>query len=511
MSTEHTLRIATFVLLVAGVAVPLRAQDDRLAAIDRYVAQARRDWKAPAIAVSIVKDDQVVFAKGYGVLEVGGNAATNEHTLFAIGSSTKAFTTASLGMLIDEGKLDWNDRVTEHLPWLQVKDPWVTRELRVRDLVTHRIGIQRADQMWGGTDWDRNEILRRQRFVEPIASFRSAWGYNNNMFLAAGQIIPELTGMSWDDFVKTRIFEPLGMKRSRTSTDPLPSMDNVAEAHTTIDGTVTAIPKRDLDNVGPAGSIYSSVAEMANWLRLQLGHGTFEGRQLLSVDVLEEMHTPQTIIPMTEWLSSTSPVNHQMVPESHFFLYGMGWFLQDYRGKKLVHHGGSIDGMRALIGMVPEENLGVAILTNLNPSSIDEALMFSIFDHYLGGPERDWSKEMLAGVTVLREKATMARRDRESARAESTSPSLSIEEYVGAYADSAYGTAEVTLVGKRLRFELGINAGDMSHWHYDTFKVGWDGANRGESTVTFALGPDGKVSQMTLGGLVMRRVGGWPE
>lgn len=499
-------RVVPFALGVC-IAPALAAQkarpDPRLAAVDTYIEKTRVEWKVPAIAVAIVKDDSVVFAKGYGTLEIGGSRKTDENTLFAIGSASKAFTTAALAMLVDEGKLRWNDPATKYLPSLQLPDPWVTRELTVRDLVTHRVGLDRADALWELTDLSRDEVLRRQRFLGRIASFRVAFGYNNNMFLAAGQIIPAVTDTSWDDFVRTRILEPLGMRRTRTSTKPLASMDNVATPHAIVDDyQVIPVPWHNIDNIAPAGSINSSAIEMAQWMRLQLAGGTYGGKRLIASKTLAELHEPQTVIPREPWLSTLSPVNHQlMIPGSHFSLYGMGWFLQDYRGRKVVIHGGAIDGMRAMVGMVPEERLGVVALTNLNPTSADIAIVFRAFDEYFGGATRDWSHEILQSFKAQITHAVEARAKAEAQRVAGTSPSLPLEKYVGSYADSAYGAADVKEEGDHLVMRYGTATGDLVHWHYDTFQVQWRRPTRDRSFVTFTIGADGNPASLRTTGI----------
>jgi CubicO group peptidase (beta-lactamase class C family) len=500
-------------LVLALGPVEGRAQDRRLAAIDAYVRKARAQWQAPAIALAIVKDDSVVFARGYGVLERGKPTPADENTLFAIGSASKAFTTASLAMLIDAGKLDWNDRAAERLPGWRLADPWVTREIRIRDLVSHRVGLERADAMWSGTDLSREELLRRQRFIAPTTSFRLAYGYNNHMFLAAGEVIRQVSGQSWDDFVRTRIFDPLGMRRSNTSTKAFGSDPNVATPHAAVGDSVVVIPWLNIDNIGPAGSINSSVREMAEWVRFHLAGGVREGRRLVSEANMAEMHAPQTVIPLEPWLSSASPVNHQMVPGTNFFLYGFGWFLQDYKGRKVVHHGGSIAGMRGLVGMIPSERLGLVVLTNLNPSSIDEAVMFKVFDEYLGGPSRDWSAEMLAGMRRLNADANQRAERQRAARVPGTTPSRPLAEYAGIYADSAYGAATVRVEGERLSLEFGRRTGRLEHWHYDTFQVRWSGPPASTGLVTFTLDSQGRPAALVIPGFpdLTRSRGGLPR
>ena len=493
--------LAWLSLLLIPAAGLAETQDALLKKFEAYAAKAMGEWKAPGFAVSIVKGDSVIFAKGYGVRELGQAAPADENTLYAIGSSSKAFTTAAVGMLIDEGKLSWDDPANRYLPKLQLFDPWVTRELRIRDLMAHRIGIDRADALWEGPEFGRDEILRRVRYIEPVTGFRYRFGYNNNMFLAAGQIVASLSGKSWDDFVQERIFQPLGMKRSSTSTLDLKSRENVATPHSYSEGKVNPIPWRNLDNVGPAGSINSSVAEMANWIRFQLGTGVFEGKKLLNPESIKEMHSPQTVIPLEKWVSSMSPVNHQMVPESHFFMYGLGWFMQDYYGRKIIQHGGSIDGMRCLVGMMPEEKLGIVILANINPTSLTEALMFKAFDIFLGTEKRDWSAEMLAGVNALQENYRAARKKIEESRIMGTKPSLPLGSYGGTYVSDAYGEREVKEDNGKLFIRVGINFIPLEHWHFDTFRFLLEPYSREIVLLNFSLNVRGKVEKLKLAGL----------
>lgn len=486
----------------AGPALGQRTGDvTRLRALDRYVEKTRVEWRAPAIAVAVVVRDSVVFAKGYGVLEQGKPATADENTIFAIGSSSKAFTTASLAMLIDQGKLKWDDPASGFLPGWELADPWVTREITVKDLVAHRVGLDRADRIWGATDFDRDEVLRRQRYIKRVVSFRSLFGYNNHMFAAAGQVIKNVSGMTWDDFVKRRIFEPLGMVRATTSTKPLATMANVATPHAWGRDSVIPVPWHNLDNIGPAGSINASAREMAEWLRLQLGRGLYRGQRLISEASIKEMHSPQTVIPLERWFASLSPVNHQMVPGTHFFMYGLGWFLQDYKGHYLVQHGGSIDGMRCLVAMAPEENIGIVVLTNLNPSSVDEAIGFKFFDLYFGGAERDWSRVMLDSVIALRGRALAEERTTEAGRILGTSPTVPLAKYVGVYADSAYGDAEIKEQSGKLTIQFGVVSGDLEHWHYDTFRIHWNTPVRARSLATFRIASDGVPKALAMPGL----------
>jgi CubicO group peptidase (beta-lactamase class C family) len=473
----------------------LHAQRAPLNNLSAYIEKAVADWKIPGLAIAVVKNDSVVYAQGFGVREVGKPDRVDTQTLFAIGSSSKAFTAAAVGMLVDEKKLTLNDPATRHLPSLELFDPYATRELTVRDLLSHRSGLARGDQLWYATSYDRDEILRRVRFLEPSWSFRSQFGYQNIMYLAAGQLIPALTRKSWDDFIDERIFTPLGMTRSNTSVRALPNVGNVAQPHAEIEDKVRAIRYRNIDNIGPAGSINSNALEMAQWVRLQLNGGVFQGDTLLSTRVVREMHTPHTIIP-------TEGSFGNMAPTANFLTYGLGWILHDYRGRKVVQHGGNIDGMHALVGMLPEEKLGLVVLTNLSGNALTYALMYRVFDAYLGGAPTDWSARYRQRSDSTRAVAAKQREDLMKSRVAGTKPSLALAAYAGTYRNEMYGDAEVKLEQGELWITRGeAFVGRLEHWHYDTFRADWRDDAMGETFVTFSLDPRARVATLEIQGL----------
>jgi CubicO group peptidase (beta-lactamase class C family) len=367
--------------------------------------------------------------------------------------------------------------------------------MTLRDLLCHRSGLERGDLMWYGSSFSRDDILRRVRYLKPSWSFRSAFGYQNIMYLAAGQVVPAVTGKSWDDFIKQRIFAPLGMKESSTSINDLKGMDNVAAPHAKIEEQVQAIPYRNIDNIAPAGSINSNVVEMAEWLRLQLGEGSYQGARLISSGAMKEMHKPQTIIP-------NDPPWSLMAQQAHFISYGLGWFLHDYKGRKVIQHGGSIDGMSALVMMIPEEKLGVVLLVNLQGSSLHTALAYRIFDAYLNQPQKDWSAELLKTSKASLARAKEAEKKLIEARAKDTRPSLALEKYAGAYQNEMYGEATVALENGALmvRYNTTFN-GKLEHWHYDTFQAKWSNTLVGKGLVNFTLDAQGKIVEMKIEGL----------
>lgn len=482
------------VLLLAFVQIAI-SQTAPGAAFDDYVNKALKDWEVPGVAIAIVKDDKIVLAKGYGTRELGKSLPVDERTLFAIGSSSKAFTAAALAMLVDEGKVKWEDPATKYLPGFQLYDPYSTRELTVADLLSHRSGLTRGDMLWYASANDRGEILRRIRFLKPSWSLRSRFGYQNVMFLAAGEIIPAITKKTWDDFVRERIFVPLGMKDSSTSIRSFANSNNVATPHSRIDDKVRVVAWRNIDNIAPAGSINSNVVDMAQWVRLNLGGGVYQEKRLLSTGAIKEMHSPQTIIRLE------GPME-RLYPEAHFLTYGLGWFLSDYQGRKVVEHGGAIDGMRAEVAMMPEEKLGVVVLTNLHGTILPQALMYRIFDFYRGVPERDWSATMLKTVKGLEEQGKAAEKKAEAERVKGTTPSLAIDKYAGKYQSEMYGETKVDLENGKLVVRFGPNfTGDLEHWHYDTFRVKWRDPMQGKGFANFRLNAAGKIDQLNIEGL----------
>lgn len=491
-----TTRIQTLFLaltLALSVAHCAFAQEAPLQGFDEYVNKALKDWEVPGVGIAIVKGDKVVLAKGYGVRKLGDPTPVNERTIFAIGSSSKAFTAAALAMLVDEGKIKWDDPVRKHLPSFEMYDPYASKEMTVRDLLCHRSGLERGDLMWYGSDYSRDEIIRRTRYLKPSWSFRSQFGYQNLMYLAAGQIIPAVTGKSWDDFIKDRFFKPLGMAASGTSTNDLKSSDNVATPHGKIEEKVVAIPWRNIDNIAPAGSINSNVAEMTAWIRLQLADGEFTGKRLLSSGAVKETQKSHTVI-------AYDPPWSLLFPDAHFVTYGLGWFLSDYHGRKVVEHGGNIDGMSALVAFIPEEKLGVVILTNMSGSELRTALKLRIFDAFMGGEAKDWSATHLKTMKSFEAQGKAVEKKQNDERAKDTKPSLALDKYAGTYSDEMYGDVKVAQDenGKLVARYGPAFTGDLEHWHYDTFQVTWRDRTLGKSLVTFTLAAAGKVEAVKL-------------
>jgi CubicO group peptidase (beta-lactamase class C family) len=462
--------------------------------LDAYARQALADWHAPGVALAVVKDDKVIFAKGYGVRTAGRPEPVGEHTVFAIASCSKAFTAAALAILVDEGKLGWDDRVTKYLPGFQLSDPYVTRELTVRDLLCHRSGLPTfgGDLVWYNTTYDRAEVLRRLRFLKPTTSFRSAFGYQNNLVLAAGQIIPAVTGQSWDAFVQVRLFTPLGMATATTSSAAIKA--DAATPHTVRDEHAIAVPRYNADNIGPAAGVHASVADMARWLRLQLGLGKFGDQRIYSEAAARAMWSPQTPFPLVGDPSKPGP--------THLRAYALGWFVSDYHGKLRVEHDGSIDGMFSKVILFPELHAGVVALTN-SDTPLAELMAARAADALLGLPPRDRSGEALARKRASDVAQAAARARAEAARVKDSKPSLPLEQYAGRYGGDLYGDVSVKDEGGRLvlRFvPAPAFVADLEHWQYDTFRLKWRTLHPyiPDGWATFVLDRRGRPAELRL-------------
>jgi CubicO group peptidase (beta-lactamase class C family) len=485
------------------------AAADPAAALDAYAAKAVRDWQVPGLAISVVKDGRVVFARGYGVRELGRPAPADTQTLFAIGSTTKAMTAAALGMLVDEGKVRWDDPVTRYVPAFQTGDPYVTREMTVRDLLTHRGGLGNADYLWYESDIRSDEVRRRLRFLRPAYSFRAGFIYQNVMYAVAGDVVEAASGMPWEQFVRRRIFEPLAMSRTAATLREAQARDNVAAPHDRVDGTIRPIRNASVDPVAPAGSIWSSVADMAKWMRFMLDTArTADGRQLLKPGTWAELLKPQTIVTPQGFYPTAR------LTRPHWTTYALGWFQHDYNGRAVSFHTGSIDGMIAIIGLIPDERLGVFVLANLDHAEVRHALMYSVFDLWArdregraaSGEARDWSAELLQLYGSLQAQGDSGRMRQEARRVAGTRPTLALERYAGTYADSLYGTATVTLERGQLVLRRGARSAALEHWHYDTFRARWSNAWQGTSMATFIIGARGTPDRLELGGATLRKV-----
>jgi len=485
-------------LALAVAASALSGQTFRQKDFDAYVARGLQALQAPGAAIAVVKDGRVLFAKGYGVRTLGDTARVDAHTLFQIASNTKAFTTAALAMLADEGKLSWDDAVTKFLPGFQLYDPYVTREFTVRDLVTHRsgLGLGAGDLLWFHSSYNRGEIAHRIRFARPVSSFRSAYAYDNVLYIVAGEIFPAATAQSWDDFVKNRIFTPLGMTESGTTTTFFTSSRNAATPHAIEDGKLQVVPLDSVDNISPAAGIASNVTDLARWLVCRLDSGRYSGGRLVSERQAREMWSGQTVLPIPD------PPAPLAALRPNFAEYGLGWRLRDYQGRKIVSHTGGLAGMSSQITLVPAEKIGIVILTN-SESDLMAALTYRLLDDLLGAPRPrgDWVAAFAQAAQIARARADSTLKATGAGRDSLSQPSLPLARYAGSYRDELYGDASVAFENGRLVLRFGRSpafVGDLEHWQYDTFIARWRTQHLEDAYVTFALTPEGAIDRFQM-------------
>ncbi|MBP6210070.1 MAG: serine hydrolase [Anaerolineales bacterium] len=460
--------------------------------IDAFVQQAMQQWNVPGLAMVIVKDDQVLLSKGYGIREIGKPEKVDEQTLFAIGSNTKAFTAAAVGLLVQEGKLAWDDPVTKYLPGFKLYDHHATELMSIRDLLCHRSGLG----TWAGdmlllSNYATEEIVQRLRYIPPAYSFRAGYGYSNLMFITAGQVIAAVSGLSWDEFIQRRILEPLGMRDSVTNPRYFGGYENIAAPHEDVRGNLQTVVYREDAHVGAAGSICASVADISSWMRLHLAMGSLHEKPLMDPTIAAEMQTPHTTIGLTA-------IEKQLFPSRHFSAYGLGWFLSDFHGRLTVRHTGGVDGMLSNIVMLPEEKLGIAVFTNKLPNFAYVALPHFIIESMLGVSSQDWMQAYLNLDQENRQKAEQDQKRRNDSRIKDTRPSLAWEKYVGEYESDILGGATVSAESSGFHIQLQAHpsiSGRLEHWHHDTFLCTWDDPVLGESLMPFISNGQGDVAE----------------
>ena len=458
---------------------PAASAKDSLAGLDDVVKNAMKAFEVPGIAIAIVKNKEVVYAKGFGYKDVDKQAPVTADTLFAIGSSTKAFTTFVLGTLVDQGKVEWDKPVREYIPWFKMYDPSVTERLSVRDLVTHRSGLPRHDLAWyNNYGASRESLVRKLPYLEPSADLRAKWQYNNLMFLTAGYLTEVMTGKTWEDAVRERILSPLDMKRTNFSVEDSQKDADFALGYGKKGDKVERLPFRLITNIGPAGSINSSVNEMAHWVMVHLNGGKYGDKKVAEAATVNDMHTAYMTI---------GSVNPQ--PEILGGEYGMGWFLTTYRGHKQVEHGGNIDGFTASVCLFPKDGIGWVVLSNMNGSPLPGLMGAVIADRLLGLKPIDWIAQA-AARRALSEKASKEGEAKKMAtRVIGTQPSHKLADYAGEYEHPGYGILKISLSGDKLEALFNGISTPLEHWHYDTFS-GAKGKDTTFENMKYSFGTD---------------------
>lgn len=425
--------------------------------LDSWIEAARREWRAPGVSVAIVKDGKLLAAKGYGVRELGKPEPVDENTMWDIASLAKSFTSAAIATLVDEGKMRWDDPVRKHLPGLELSDAYLERNLTIRDLLCHRAGLERADFMWRFTNYDTAEVLRRVRYMETREPFRATFFYSNVGYTMAGEAAAATAGMLWGELVRTRLLEPLGMHDTTAGVVHTLAPNHVT-GHAEIDGVEQPIRNKKGMSTLPAGGVNSTARDIARWMIFHLGDGTWEGKKIVSTAAMNEMHAPQNIIPTTPEMRKSRNVEF-------FGAYGLGWQIMDFRGHKMYWHSGGADGMPTYMAVLPEDKIGVAVFVNTwSAPTLHGTIAGRVLDTLLATGKGDAEPPKRPAATP----------PETPARTQGTSPSRPLETYAGTYENKLHGAMIVRHENGKLSLQFGGGEiGDLTHWHYDTFRVTW--------------------------------------
>ena len=444
-----------------------RNQSSSLATLDQSIPSQMQQWKVPGLAIAVVQNGQVIYSRGFGLRDVKDNLPVTTKTLFAIGSISKSFTSLSMGTLNDEGKLDWDKPVRQYFPEFQMNDPVATERMTPRDLITHRTGLASHDLIWYSSDFSREDLLHRFRFLQSNRDFRSGYNYNNMLVMTAGYLVGKISSQGWEGFVQQRIFRPLQMNASNFSELDSQKTSDFAHPYRKDDRTeiVSEIPFHSVSNIGPAGSINSTVEDMARYAIFQLGKGKVGEQSIVSETNLNLVHSPQ--VPMG------GPQQFKEVgPQS----YCMGWVSTSYRGHRMVWHNGGIDGFYALLSMLPDENLGVVILTNRLGHPLAEIVAYNIYDRLLALDPIDWNGRLKQLEAKQKNAEEDAKKSGATNRKAGTHPSHDLKDYVGRYENPGYGTLTIQSAGDSFTATLNKISFPLQHYHYDVFQVP-EGAN----------------------------------
>lgn len=486
--------LSSFVVLAQKNPPDKKVQD-----FEAYILKAQKEWEVPGMAVAVVKDGKVLLAKGFGVKELGTNQAVDAQTQFSCASTTKAMTAVCIGMLVDEGKLKWDDAVVTHLPEFQLYDPYITREIKIRDLLVHDTGLGNADFLWDIMKVSSDEILEKMRYVKPSYSLRSSFIYQNIFYLAAGKVIEKVSGKPWGVFVKERIFQPLQMTRTVPFIREA-DVTNQTKPHYNIEGKITVITHTVADEIGPAGSVWSSIDDMSKWMICMLDSSKYADGRLLTKKTWMEMFKPQVIVPAEQFYPT------MQLTKPNWTTYGLGWFQHDYKGKKVNFHTGSLAGAIAINAQLPEEKLGIYVFGNYDHAEVRHALIYKAFDHFALGGTRDWSADFLKLYKNINAGYEKMQKDFEAKRVMDTKTTFELDAYTGTYSDPLYGSVVITREGNELKAVANnYLKASFTHWHYDTFRGWYDKKWNGKSTATFVLGADGKIAKVNFDGIEFAR------
>jgi CubicO group peptidase (beta-lactamase class C family) len=463
----------------------------RLAGLDAWIDAQMAAWKIPGFAIAVVHKGEVVHCKGYGLRDAAQNLPVTPETVFAIGSCSKAFTATTAGLLVDDGKLDWDAPIRRYIPEFRMHDPAATEGMTALDLLSHRSGLPRHDLMWYGSALSRQELLTRLEHLKPNKPFRYRWEYQNLMFMTAGILVERISGLSWEEFVRQRIFAPLGMNASNLSVTESEKLENAALPYADQKGHINRIPYRNIDAIGPAGSINSNLIDMTAWLMMNVRGGQHNGSPFIKDTTLAQIHAPVATIPLT----SDRPM--AQYNEVSMLSYGLGWGLETYRGHKMIWHTGGIDGFIAFVSFMPDDDMGVIAFVNLDGNLLPLFAAHYVYDLLLGLDEVPWGDRMKEMVDKMKAAGDEGKAKFAAARKPDTQPSHALDDYAGSYQHPGYGALTITKNGDGLTAAYNNLTLTVTHYHYDVFEFA---STYPEATLpgTFATDVSGAVAQVTL-------------
>lgn len=468
---RYKLSVVIFLLLVGYSGY---AQPNELERLDSFVENEMNKWEIPGLALGVIHNGEVISKNGFGIRHLGKPDSVNSETVFAIGSVTKSFTAVALAKLVEEKLIHWDDPVIDHLPTFRLEDPWLTQQITIRDLLSHRTGLENNNLLFWGSTLERKDLIRRFRHLRSESGFRGKFLYNNLGYVVAAELISAKTDMTWEAYLKEKIFSRLNMNSTLTVFSNT-SAEKTATPHAKKQGQLTPIPHLDLSNAGPAGNIYSNLDDMMTWLRFMLNEGTHNNQEIINPAIIQEMHTPQTLV-------RSGSVYTLPWPESRFNAYGFGWFIHEYQGFKLVEHGGNTDGMTALIALLPELETGLVILTNKGNTFLPYVLTYEIFNRLTGSSDENFAKQFLTYQSQFNKQIDQIESGRSDITELNPSPPLDLETYVNVYENPLYGRLKIQF-SPDLDNELSILLqdlgfkGELQHKSRDTFHILWEDYN----------------------------------
>lgn len=470
--------------------------------LDNMITQGMQDWQIPGMTAIVVKNNEVVFQKVYGVKNLETREPVDENTLFNMGSTTKAIVCMALGILVDQGKLKWTDKVRQHLPYFTLSDAYITEEARVQDLLTHNLGIEGADLLWFMDSVSTKETIERYRFAEKTYPIRGGFAYNNLMYAVAGEVITQVSGQHWSEFVKKEIFEPLQMTHTKALASELFEDGNYVTPYLNdIEDGIVQVNYNLSDQIGAAGMIWSCAGDIANYLTFLTNDGVFNNDTILSPATFSYLFQPQAMMPYAMYPT-------EQLSKPNWRTYGLGWFQRDYRGVKLDFHSGSISGLIAIAGIMHDKDVAVYILANLDHAELRHAILFKAMDLYAFEDDtRDWNKEVFQLYEGFRQRSIEANKKFVADRVAKTKPTLPLDAYQGVYENEMLGKVSVSVENKQLKYNVNdflvlIN----EHWHYDTFRSDKNNRYRSRFVTQFHLNERGQIAELEMAGNTFKKI-----